>query len=150
MSCFAELQRTVFDYCCQYATRCGVTALQMHSSQSISARIPKNCSCCRTPDVCFTALCSVLGVIQSRKRVRFISTDCKDIQGKLVQLDTKHFDVGIRCKHDWTSGLDIGFDLTVGTHVQPDVFICRKLPNASPYVVSPHASSMITTVLTIV
>jgi len=150
MSCFAELQKTVFDYCCQYATRCGVTALQMHSSQSISAHIPKNCSCCRTPDVCFTALCSVLGVIQSRKRVRFISTDCKDIQGKLVQLDTKHFDIGIRCKHDWTSGLDIGFDLTVGTHVQPDVFICRKLPNASPYVVSPHASSMITTVLTIV
>lgn len=123
---YAELEHLAYERCLHYATQLGVNNVRLHTAALVDAIVPKNCTCCETKSVCLRALAALVRALSMKKEIRSISTNCTELQGRVLRTDILHLPFGLRCVHDWTRGLRCVLDMPFSQDNSPDLFVCHE------------------------
>ena len=129
---FERLEHIVFEHLLKEAQQAGVEHFKLVGAQNYAeAQLPKQCMCCPMGSICLTALAKVIALLQSKRLVQTVVSNVPELHGKQLLNEAMHIKIGLRCKHNWTNGLDVGhIDLVVQaadcTSPQPDLLVCRQ------------------------
>jgi len=144
---FHDFKTQIINLAAAKMTACGATNLHPSATKPWISEVTMSkmpCTCCRTPAVCTKAIAIVvfvLDILCGGNVFKHVNTTITLLAGKMLQSDSISAPIGLRCKHNWTKGLQkLSYEVIIGTHVSPDLTICSRM---QPFVATSSPTSRV-------